>query len=418
MSLFRQEALDHKRRKLHGDVILVQPVRLFVITVVFFVVTMALVFFLMNGEYKRKETVVGYLAPANGLSMIRAEQGGRLTQVFVNEGDVIEAGTPLFESRVDVETEGGFIGERRLESTDVRLSELGEQLSAIEGRYKGERKRLRSQIKNYDRELSGLSRRRALQARAVALAESQLDKYDRLTESGVTSQLELDNARNNDINQRIALENIDQQVVAREGTLSEVRFSLSALDGAEERELSQLRVQISQLTESRAGLEASSSYMVRSPVAGTVTALQGQAGQSVPPNAPIVMIVPKGSGLQATLLAPSRSAGFLKPGQDVNLLVDAFPYQKFGVQKGIVKDVSATPYRPGELDSPIPYEQSVYKIVVELNKQTVSAYGDEVALKAGMTLQGDLVTDRRTLMQWMLSFVPRSFSIRETSSRV
>lgn len=247
-----------------------------------------------------------------------------------------------------------------------------------------------------------MKRRRHLQKQAVDLAAGQLDKFIRLTANEVTSQVELDNARSNDINQRIALENIDQQIVAREGTLSEARFTLAGLTTNQEQELSQIRVQISQLEESRASLEASSRYLVRSPISGRVTALQGSAGQSVPPNAPIVMIVPNGAGLQATLLAPSRAAGFLKPGQDVNLLVDAFPYQKFGVQKGIIQDISATPYRPGELDAPIPYEQAVYKIVVSLHKQTVLAYGEEVELKAGMTLQGDLITDRRTLLQWML----------------
>jgi len=74
MTLFRKEALDHKRRKLHGEVILVQPVGFFIMTVVFFCVTLGLVGFLLNGEYKRKETVMGYLAPSNGLSIIRADQ--------------------------------------------------------------------------------------------------------------------------------------------------------------------------------------------------------------------------------------------------------------------------------------------------------------------------------------------------------
>ena len=194
----------------------------------------------------------------------------------------------------------------------------------------------------------------------------------------------------------------DRQIIAREGALSETKFSIVGLKANEERELSQIRVQISQLEDSRTTIEASSRYRVRSPIAGTVTALQGTIGQSVPPNSPIVMIIPQGSGLQATLLAPSRSAGFLEAGQDVNLLVDAFPYQKFGVQKGVIKEISATPYRPGELDAPIPYEQAVYRVVVDLSKQTVTAYGNEVDLKAGMTLQGDLITDRRTLMQWML----------------
>lgn len=402
MPLFRQEALDHKRRKLHGEVILVQPISFFIMTAVFFAVTMGLVGFLMNGEYKRKETVAGYLAPTNGLSVIRADQGGRLTQVFVSEGDVVEAGAPLFESRVDVETAAGFIGERRLESTDVRLSELREQLGNIEKRYDDDKTRLSAQAMNYERELDGLLRRRLLQKKAVDLAEVQLEKFERLTQQDVTSQLELNNARSNDINQRLALENIDQQIVSREGTLSEVRFAISGLKANEERELSQLRVQISQLEEARTGLEGSSRYLVRSPVAGRVAALQGAVGQSVPPNTPVIMIMPEGSKLQATLLAPSRAAGFLQAGQDVNLLIEAFPYQKFGVQKGIIKNISDTPYRPGELDAPIPYEQSVYRVVVDLDEQTITAYGNEVGLKAGMTLQGDLITDRRTLLQWML----------------
>ena len=402
MTLFRKEAVDHKRRKLHGEVILVQPVKFFAFTAVFFFVTLILVGFLLNGEYKRKETVLGYIVPSNGLSIIRADQGGRLTQVFVNEGDLIEAGTPLFESRVDVETQNGFIGEQRLASTDVRLSELEEQLQNIKNRYIEERKRLSALKNNFELDLEGLKRRRALQKQSVDLAESQLLKFERLREQEVTSQLELDNARTNDINQRLSLESVDQQIVSREGGIAEVKFALSGLRGREERELSQLRVEIGQLEESRTTIEASSRYLVRSPIAGTVTALQGYAGQSIAPNAPVIMIVPEGSGMQATLLAPSRSAGFLEPGQDVNLLIDAFPYQKFGVQKGKIKEISATPYRPGELDAPIPYEQSVFRVVVDLDKQTVSAYGNEVALKTGMTLQGDLITDRRTLMQWML----------------
>lgn len=379
-----------------------QPVGFFIMAILFFSVTLGLVVFLLNGEYKRKESVMGYLAPANGLSIIRADQGGRLTQVFVNEGDVINAGDPLFESRVDVETEGGFIGERRLESTDVRLSELNEQLSNTRKRFADDRERLISQAANYERELDGLLRRRLLQQQSVDLAQAQFEKMIRLTKQEVTSQLELDNARSNNINQRLALESVEQQIVSREGALSEARFAIKGLTTNEERELSQVRMQVSQLEESRTSIEASSRYLVRSPIDGTVTALQGSVGQSISPNAPIVMIVPEGSGLQATLLAPTRSAGFLKAGQDVNLLVDAFPYQKFGVQKGIIKDISATPFRPGELDAPVPYEQAVYRVVVDLNKQTVSAYGNEVALKAGMTLQGDLITDRRTLMQWML----------------
>lgn len=402
MSLFRKESLEHKRRKLHGEVILVQPVGFFIITALFFIITLALVFFLMNGEYKRKETVIGYINPSNGVSVIRADQGGRLTQVFVNEGDFIEVGAPLFESRVDVDTQDGFVSERRLESTDVRLSELREQEIAIGKRFIQETSRLRDQVNNIERELKGLSSRRSLQQRAVNIASSKLQKYDRLLKDEVVFELEFNQAMSDDINQKLSLEIIDQQIIAREGSLSEARYALQGLTNAEQRELSQLRQQIGQLEESRTGLEASSRYVVRSPISGRISALQGSVGQSVQSTTPVVMIIPENSKLIATLLAPTRASGFLDAGQDVNLLIDAYPYQKFGVQSGVITEISETPYRPGELNSPVPYDQSVYRIKVALNKQTITAYGKEVELKPGMTLQGDLITDSRTLIEWML----------------
>lgn len=402
MSFFRKESLDHKRRKLHGEVILVQPIGFFVITALFFAVTAALVFFLMNGEYKRKETVIGYINPSNGLSVIRADQGGRLTQVFVNEGDFIEAGAPLFESRIDVDTQEGFVGERRLESTDVRLSELREQESAIQDRYRQDGARFQDQINNIEREIVGLKKRRGLQQQAVDLGESQLLKFERLLKDDTVSQLEFNQTKTNDINQRLSLEAIDQQIVSREGSLVEARYTLRGLANAEERELSQLRQQIAQLEESRTSLEASSRYIVRSPISGRISALQGSVGQSVQPSAPIVMIIPDASEMIATLLAPTRAAAFLAEGQDVNLLIDAFPYQKFGVQLGVISEISQTPFRPGELNAPIAFQESVYRIKVAFNKQTVTAYGKEVELKPGMTLQGDLITDSRTLLEWML----------------
>jgi len=402
MSLFRIEAIEHKRRKLHGEVILVQPVRLFIFTIVFFLITVAIVFFLMRGEFLRKESVVGYINPSNGLSIIRADQGGRLTQVFVNEGDQVVAGQVLFESRVDVGTEDGFVAERRLENTDVRLLELREQEGAIKRRFKLDRERLRSQINNMEREIAALRSRRNLQEKSTKISLERLQKYERLRADETVTELEYNNAQAQNINEALNLEAVTQQLIGREGNLSETRFSLRSLGGLEAQEISQLDIQISQLEESRTALEAFASYVMRSPVSGTITALEGQVGQAIIAQSPIMMIVPENSKIIATLLAPTRTAAFLEPGQDVNLLIDAFPYQKFGVQKGVISEISATPFRPGELDAPVAFEESVYRIKVNLEKETVLAYGNEVPLKSGMTLQGDLITDRRTLMQWML----------------
>jgi len=402
MSLFRQESLDNKRRKLHGEVILVQPIGFFITTFVFLVVTMIIVSFLMRNEFLRKENVVGYINPSNGLSVIRADQGGRLTQVYVNEGDVVKAGQLLFESRIDVGTEAGFIAERRLENTDVRLSELNEQVNSAKRRFSLDRDRLRSQINNLELEISALKDRYDLQAKSTKNSKERMEKFQKLLADDIVSESEFLSTRDQSIGEDLNLAAVKQQVISREGNLSVARYSLKEIDGLEEQELSQLKLQIGQLEESRTSLEGSSRYVMRSPITGTISALQGQVGQSIVPQAPVMTIVPANSKVIATLLAPTRTAAFLEPGQDVNLLIDAFPYQKFGVQRGIISEISETPFRPGELDSPIAFEESVYRIKVSLDKQTVLAYGNEVPLKSGMTLQGDLITDRRTLIQWML----------------
>ena len=60
-------------------------------------------------------------------------------------------------------------------------------------------------------------------------------------------------------------------------------------------------------------------------------------------------LVPAGARLEARLFGPSRSIGFVRPGQRVLLRYEAYPYQKFGSYEGVVKSVSRTTVGPGEL---------------------------------------------------------------------
>jgi hypothetical protein len=46
--------------------------------------------------------------------------------------------------------------------------------------------------------------------------------------------------------------------------------------------------------------------------------------------------------LQAEIYIPSRAIGFVKPGQEVRLLYDAFPYQRFGAYRGRVVAASSS----------------------------------------------------------------------------
>ncbi|MBC8057325.1 MAG: HlyD family secretion protein, partial [Rhizobiales bacterium] len=111
--------------------------------------------------------------------------------------------------------------------------------------------------------------------------------------------------------------------------------------------------------------------------------------------------------LQAQLFAPSSAVGFVRANQQVQLRYQAFPYQKFGHQSGEVVQVSRSPLQASELAGlSLPAALSaggepLYRITVDLDRQSVAAYGQPQALSPGMQLEADVLLDRRRLIEWL-----------------
>jgi multidrug efflux pump subunit AcrA (membrane-fusion protein) len=121
--------------------------------------------------------------------------------------------------------------------------------------------------------------------------------------------------------------------------------------------------------------------------------------------------------LEAHLYAPSRTAGFVAKGQQVLIRYQAYPYQKFGLQQGTVIDISKTPFAPNELPPNLAStilsnaqqsilgfnsNEALYRIKVRLDKQTINAYGQMQSLKPGMTLEADVLQDKRRIWEWVM----------------
>lgn len=82
----------------------------------------------------------------------------------------------------------------------------------------------------------------------------------------------------------------------------------------------------------------------------------------------------------------------------------AFPYQKFGQHLGRVRDVSRSAVSPGEVSRHLGQDikEPRYRVIVALDGQSVLAYGQEEMLRPGMTLDADILLDRRRLIEWVL----------------
>src|SRR5690606_7388303 len=93
----------------------------------------------------------------------------------------------------------------------------------------------------------------------------------------------------------------------------------------------------------------------------------------------------------------SGAIAFLAPGQRVNLRLDDFPYQKFGVQEASIRAVRTT---MAALDGS--GRQPFYRVSASLQQQYVLAYGREQGLLPGMALSASIVLEERSLLEWLL----------------
>jgi membrane fusion protein len=116
----------------------------------------------------------------------------------------------------------------------------------------------------------------------------------------------------------------------------------------------------------------------------------------------LAVIIPDGGKIEAELLTPSRAIGFIEPGQEVQLQLQAFPYQRFGLVHGRVKSISSTVMGPSEISIPgLAIQEPVFRVRVALVHEFIDAYGKIYPLQPGMLLSAEIVFDRRTLLQWL-----------------
>jgi membrane fusion protein len=105
--------------------------------------------------------------------------------------------------------------------------------------------------------------------------------------------------------------------------------------------------------------------------------------------------------LQAELFFPARAFGFISAGQQVRILYDAFPYQKFGAYRGSVTNVSHTILTGSETIGPITLKEPAYRVTVALDRPDIDAYGHKMPLQPDMLLKADVILEQRSLMKWL-----------------
>lgn len=395
--------MHHATRRLAGEVVLASSIRSRVLAALAGGVVLVAVVFAATASYARKETVAGWLTPSDGMIRLVAREGGVVSDIHVTEGQMVTIGQSVATVSLSQALQGGdsFAAlSRSLEAQGTAAQARADSALAGLG---AEQRQLQARRAALGRELAETRRRIDLQAQRVELARAEVTRAETIAAQGFLPRRELEARRSALLSTEEEGSQLAAQALTYEREIGEVDARLAAIP-------IDIRVARADAASTRAGLdqqvtrtEAQSTYLVVASVAGRVAALPLDRGQTAQPGAAVAVLTAGDSPLEAELYAPSRAAGFVREGQEVRLMYQAFPHQKFGAGEGRVISVSRTVLAPSEVSIPgLQVQEPVFRVRVRLDRDSVAAYGENLPLQPGMLLTADVVIDRRSLLEWLL----------------
>jgi membrane fusion protein len=406
--LFRPEVLAERQTQWLGTVLLGPRVSSFMFVMAATIAAVTVLAVLFFGSFTRKAHISGWLVPEQGLARIFAPQPGVVTRLYAREGMNVTKGTALLALSSEVQSEAlGATREeivRRLASrrnSMIRARELQDRLFEEQSADLNRRlQMLNTERSNFDKEVD-------LQRTRLEFSENARDRTMRARD---LSTIKGKNPTEQDYLERAAaFQAVERRRIAFNRELLQVQTALRELPLRRQNELAQVERSVAELEQELAEAEARRQIVITAPHDGTVTGIQTELGGNANANVPLMSLVPTGSILQAQLFGPSHAIGFVRSGQRVLLRYQAFPYQKFGLYEGVIKNVSGSAVSPSEMTQQLSglaslygANEPVYRVTVDLAQQTATAYGEAVPLQPGMRVEADVMIESRRLIEWVL----------------
>jgi membrane fusion protein len=403
--LFRQEVIEFQQyNRQWGRVVPLQPLSTRIMVWCVTAAAVGIISFLFFAQYARKEIAAGYLAPVSGTARVFAPQPGIINAVYVEQGDTVEKGQPLLAvATSQVASSGEDVNVAMLATLQQQKQALTHQIVEEVHRTSSEQQRLTAQVQEHESVLGQLDSQLAVQRQRIVILKQMVDAGAQLRVKGLMSEVDQRHREETVLEQRQALISLEQQVTQRQGQLSEVRFNLAQLPFSQGDKVQALRNELSAAEQRIAEVNGRTAYIVRAPVAGRISLLQASVGAAADPKRLQAQILPTNSTLQAQLFIPVRAIGFVEVGQDVRILFDAFPYQRFGTYHGHIAKVSQTVLLDSDVSGPVALKEPAYSAIVSLDRPDVTANGKKIPLQPDMSLRADIILEKRTLVDWIFS---------------
>ena len=360
-------------------------------------------------------TARGKIIPDGEIKIIQPLETGVIKDILVKEGDYVRKGQTLIEidsSLTKPELEA-------LEKNLKQIKTMAERLDAAAGEsffetasptqkklYQSELSDLQNQLNIKNQEISQIASQinsaKSEKENYQKLLNLNLDKERRMLEvSDIIASNELDRVRSENMNYRTNISTLNQKInelmhrqkqVADEKNYIKSNFKTQHLNQLSDVELKETSLE-SDIEKIKFRDRRQS---ITSPVDGYVnTLLVHTIGGVVTPAKEIISIVPVNTPLCAKVSVLNKDIGFVKEKMPVQIKIDTFDFQKYGMIEGVVKKVSK--------DSVEDKNQGlVYDVFITPVSKTLIVDGKEQSITTGMSLSAEIKTGKRRIIEFFI----------------
>lgn len=403
--LFRKEAVDEQSNTLDGNFLMTPKPVFSAIALLLFVWIVAVIIYLNMGSYARKTSVNGWLEPSHGVFKLYSDtRRGKVIDVLVQDGEQVEAGTPLITiDYSNSDASGNPVSIQLLRELEAKHERTLENISRLQALHLAQAKTLSDQLAQAKRTLDDLDAIVTLSEAHWNMAFHQWETAQSLLNKGHISRADFESQTLQRLTaeQQLTLAKKDRRI--EQTNIATLQHEIATLPKRQANEMANLENALSDLQQQIVSHKSSAEETIYAPRSGQVSGLRVKKGYTVDSARPLLTLLPINTDIQARIAVPVRSAGFLREGQALHIRYDAFPYQKFGVQTGEITNISPSLILPGELiDVPISINEPAYLVTAKISANEILAYGNNISLKAGMTFSADVHLSQRTLMEWLM----------------
>lgn len=256
----------------------------------------------------------------------------------------------------------------------------------------------RISIEENSKRLAILIAQKEINEKELKLKQSDFNRSKTLFEQGMISEQAYEQKELDLLQAQKTSETINSSISSLTEAISISRNNLSSTEIDKiQNELKLLKNAIQSYFQlKKAVQEWESQYVLKSPIAGKVSYLSfWNKTQSVGVGEVVFSVIPSDDrGYIGKIKAPMTNSGKLKEGQSVNIRLQNYPDQEFGVLPGVVDNISLVPDGEG-----------YYHVDVIFPKGLVTTYNKSIDFKHEMRGQADIITDNLRLIERFFSQV-------------